>query len=101
MACSKRDWGKVVRRIAVNTDNVIFSRHALGQMKARNITSAMALDVLRKGVIHREPEPDIKTGHMKCMLERYTAGMSIAVVTACEDEGASTCFVVTSFVVGA
>lgn len=100
MSYSKRDWEKTVRRLAAKTEDVLFSKHALSQMKARKITMIMALDVLRKGVINREPEPDIKTGHTKCTMERYTAGMSIAVVAACESESAVQCIVVTSFVIG-
>lgn len=100
MSYSKRAWEKAIRKVATKTEDVMFSKHALSQMKARKITMTMALDVLRKGVINREPEPDIKTGHTKCTMERYTAGMSIAVVAACESESAVHCVVVTSFVIG-
>ena len=60
----------------------------------------MAFDVLRKGKILLEPEPDIKTGHMVCRMERFTAGSPIAVVVACENENALDCIVVTAFIIG-
>jgi Domain of unknown function (DUF4258) len=100
MPTSKRDWEKLVQRISKNTDQVFFTSHAISQMKARKITKAMALDVLRKGVIHIVPEVDIKTGDTKCRMQRFTAGKQLAVVAACKDESAINCIVVTAFVVG-
>lgn len=86
--------------MALDTSNVFFSDHALIKMKAKKITQSMVFDVLRKGSVHMEPEPDIKTGDTKCRMERFTAGKPIAVVVACEDENALDCLVVTSFIIG-
>lgn len=83
-----------------DTANVFFSEHVLKQMKDRKITRPMVLDVLRKGNIPMEPEPDIKTGHMKCRMQRFTAGKSVAIVAACEDEDATECVVVTAINIG-
>lgn len=51
MHYSKQDWEKKIRNIARDSMRISFSRHALGQMRARKITQPMALDVLRKGRI--------------------------------------------------
>ncbi len=100
MAYSKRDWEKRIRKMAQNASNVFFSDHVLKQMKARHITRDMAFDVLLKGNIQMEPEPDIKTGHMKCRMQRFTAGKPVAAVVACENEDATDCIVVTAFIIG-
>lgn len=100
MTYSKRDWEKLIRKMTLDASKVFFSNHALKQMKDRKITQPMAFDVLRKGVIHAEPELDIKTGHLKCRMQRFTAGKSVAIVVACEDEKAIDCIIVTAFIIG-
>lgn len=100
MAFSKRDWEKLVQKLAKQEGKVFFSDHAISQMKARTITRAVALEVLRKGNINREPELDIKTAHTKCTIERFVAGIHAAVVVALEDENATNCIVVTAFLAG-
>ena len=100
MSYSKLDWEKLVKRIAVNSASIHFSKHALSQMKKRKISQSMALDALRKGKISLEPEPDIRSGHIICRMERFTAGVPITVAVACENENASDCIVVTAFVIG-
>ena len=98
MAFSKRDWEKLIRGIAVNESRINFSKHALKQIKARNISNLSVVDVLRKGNILMEPEPDIKTGHTVCRMERFTTGKPITVAVAVEDSRAIDCIVVTAFV---
>jgi hypothetical protein len=44
----------------------------------------MLFDVLRGGVIRREPEPDIRHSGLKCQIERYSAGINIAVLVNVE-----------------
>jgi hypothetical protein len=100
MAYSKRDWEKLIRKLSLDESNVFFSVHGLQQMKTRRITRDMALDVLLKGNIQIEPEPNIKTGHITCRMQRFTAGKNIGVVVACEDESASCCLIVTAFIIG-
>lgn len=100
MAYSKRDWEKLVRKIAANTENVTFTKHVLAQMKARQITMAMALDILRKGTINREPEIDIKMGHTNCLMQRFTTGKMYGVIIALEDDAAIEGVVVTAFKIG-
>lgn len=100
MSYSKRDWEKLIRKIAGDASNVHFSKHALQQMKARHISNVVALDVLKKGNIAREPEPDIKTGHTVCRMERFSAGKAVTIAVALEDEKSTGCIVVTAFVIG-
>ena len=98
MRYSKLDWEKLVKRISANSASIHFSKHALSQMRKRQISQSMAIDALRKGKISLEPEQDIKTGHMVCRMERFTAGVPITVAVACENENASDCIVVTAFI---
>jgi hypothetical protein len=100
MAWSKRDWERHVRGLAKSDECIFWSRHVEKQMRARKITIPSALDVLRKGIINLEPEPDIKTGDMVCRMERFVSGRSLAICVALESEGASDCLVVTAIVIG-
>lgn len=96
MPWSKRQWETHIRKLSKYSDNVYWTRHAEQQMRKRHITKAVALDVLRAGVINLEPEPDIKTGHITCRMERFCAGVNVAIVVALEGEGARECIVVTA-----
>ncbi len=100
MSFSKRDWEKLIRKIAKEEGNVFFSEHVELRMRQRKITRIVAMEVLRKGNINKEPEPDIKTGDTKCAMERYVAGQPISIVVALEDRNATSCLVVTAFVIG-
>ena len=85
-----------MKEIARNSGNVVWTNHAQQQMKKRHITFAMATDVLCRGIIHKEPEQDIRTGHMICRMERYCAGANIAICAALESEQACDIIVVTA-----
>ena len=100
MAYSKLQWETLIRHLALDSNNIIFTKHALIRMKQRHITQQYVLEVLRHGVIKREPEPDIKTGDMLCRMERGVAGMSIGVVLALEDASATSGIVVTALTIG-
>lgn len=100
MTFSKRDWEKLIRKIAKDDGSVFLSEHVEVRMRQRKITRGMVLEVLRKGNIHREPEPDIKTGDTKCTMERYVAGEPIGVVVALENIKSISCLVITAFVIG-
>lgn len=100
MRFSKNDWEKLIRTLSKDSSQVIWTEHAKQQMRKRHITMPIILDVLRKGIIRREPETDIKTGHIKCHMERYCAGQPITAVVALEDEDTSFCIVVTAFNIG-
>jgi len=96
LAWSKRDWEKRVREIAQDSGNIIWTNHAQQQMKKRHITFAMATDVLCRGTVQKEPEQDIRTGHMICRMERYCAGEDIGICVALKSEQASKIIVVTA-----
>jgi hypothetical protein len=49
-------------------------------MRLRKINDPMVLETLRKGVINHEPEPDMKADGLRCVMERYVAGVHVGVV---------------------
>lgn len=53
-------------------------------MRKRKITKAMALDVLRHGVMVRPPEPEMKRTGLRCCMERFVAGVQVEVVVYIE-----------------
>lgn len=100
MTWNKRDWERLIRRLAKKSEAVKWTHHVQVRMRARKITMPLVLDVLRNGVIHREPEISIKTGFRECRMERFCAGRNLAVVVAVEKEDAASCLVVTTFEIG-
>ena len=80
---------KHVHALARESDAVRFTFHARTRMEQRGITVPMALDCLRRGVIRRPPEQNIKTGWHECRMERYTAGKNVAVVAAVDEDDPS------------
>ena len=55
-------------------------------MKLRNIPSSVMYEVLRKGVINREPERNQEHGNLECRMEHYCAGINVGVAVALCDE---------------
>jgi len=100
MALNKAGWERKVRHLARACGSIVWTEHAKQQMRRRAITMAVALDVLRYGSVNREPEPDIRTGHVVCRMERYCAGAPITLVVALDGEHATECLVVTAFTIG-
>ncbi|HEU0230156.1 MAG TPA: DUF4258 domain-containing protein [Burkholderiaceae bacterium] len=100
MALNKAGYERRIHELARDSASITWTEHAKQQMRRRHITMSVVLDVLQRGIIHKEPEPDIKTGHMKCTIERFCAGRPTAAVVALESESASSCFVVTAFLIG-
>ncbi len=100
MASSRSDWERTIRRVARDSSHIRWTEHAKQQMRKRVITMAVVLDVLRNGVINREPELDLKTGDMHCRVERFCAGVPVAVVVALKCIRANECNVVTVFLIG-
>lgn len=93
---TKNQWETLIRHLAAESGSVYFTRHAIGRMRERQITRLQVLDVLQRGVIRREPEPDLKTGHTQCRMERLVAGRNIGVVLALEGPSAPSGVVVTA-----
>ena len=73
---------KQIRNLARESESVRFTFHAQSRMEQRAITVPMVLECLRRGVIRRPPEQNIKTGWYECRIERYAAGKNVAVVAA-------------------
>ncbi len=86
--------------MAADSMNVLFTRHAEIRMRERHITRLQVLDVLRHGVIRREPEPDLKTGHIQCRMERMVAGRDLGVVLALDGPSAIAGIVITALLIG-
>lgn len=79
---SKSQWQRYIRTAAATSDNVIFTQHALLRMRQRQVSRVAAFEILRKGVIRREPEPNLRHGTLECRMEYYVAGRNLALVTA-------------------
>ena len=81
---SKKQIERQIRERAQNTANVLLTDHARKRMRERRITLAMVYDVLRKGMLVREPEPGLRHEALECRMERYVEGRDIGVVVAFE-----------------
>ena len=97
---TKAQWETLIRELAKGSGRILFTRHAQIRMKQRGITHAQALEVLQRGIIRREPEPDLKTGHTLCRLERAIAGRNVGAVVALENPAAGAGAVVTVMLIG-
>jgi Domain of unknown function (DUF4258) len=75
---------KHIRKAVLQTMNVTITHHAALRMRERHIANAMLFDVLKYGVIKREPEPDMRHSGIKCHMERYSAGMNIVAIVNVE-----------------
>lgn len=82
---STSQWQRFIRTTAEDTSHVIFTHHVLKRMRERYITQEMALNVLRKGVIRRTPEPNLIKGTLECRMDYFIAGRDIGVVVAVDD----------------
>ena len=76
---------KHIRNESKDTGKIVFTHHALTQMKKRHITQAMALETLRSGKIYLTPEADFG-GDLKCRMEYLVTGINIKVVVALSDD---------------
>ena len=93
-------WETLIRHLATDSGNILWTRHAVIRMRERHITRLHVLDVLQNGAIRREPESDLKTGHIQCRMERVVAGRNLGVVLALDGESASAGLVVTALLIG-
>ena len=97
---TKHQWEALIRQLATESAAVYFTRHALARMRERHITRLQVLDVLQRGVIRREPEPDLRTGHTLCRMERVITGRPVGVVLALAGPTTSSGIVVTALLIG-
>jgi len=79
---SKSQWQRHIRVQATTASHVVFTDHALTRMRQRRISRLEAFEILKKGVIRREPEPNLRRGTLECRMEYYVAGRHLALVAA-------------------
>lgn len=85
---SKKQIERLIRERALSTANVLLTDHARKRMRERRVTLAMVYEVLRKGMLVREPEPSLRHETLECRMERYVEGRDIGVVVAFEMDAA-------------
>ena len=71
---------KHIRSCAHDPARVTFVMHARERMWQRGINGPMVWETLRKGVVTRTPEPDPRNDGLRCVMERYVAGVQVGVV---------------------
>jgi len=78
---------RLIESIAKNSDDVIFSHHALERMDERSISQQDVLRVLQSGMCGEAPHRD-KKGNWKCKMIRHHKGnRDIGVVTVILRQG--------------
>jgi hypothetical protein len=75
---------------------VIRGRHFREELAAEGLEFEDALVVLRKGRIHDEPEPNVKTGEWKYRIEGYEPGGKWLAIVFCF-KGTDQTFLITVF----
>jgi Domain of unknown function (DUF4258) len=83
---SKSQLQSLIRTVSRDSSRVAFTDHVLIRMKERQITREMALKVLQKGLLIREPEPNLAKGNIECRMEKFTTGRDIGIVVALTDD---------------
>lgn len=68
---SERQLERHIRQSAADSSHVAWTTHAQVRMRQRRINKAMALEVLRCGVISRPPESGIARDGLTCRMERF------------------------------
>jgi hypothetical protein len=82
---SKTQLERHIRATAADTACVFLTIHVRAQMKKRHVITSEVFEAMRKGRLMLTPEPDLKTGHLICRMERYIAGRDVAVCVALDD----------------
>lgn len=93
-------WEASIRALAQDSGRVFFTHHAKVRMRQRGVTFGQVLEVLQRGVIRREPEPDLKTGHTLCRMERHIGGRNVGAVVALQRIDTERGAVVTVLLIG-
>ena len=81
---SLRQIERHIHHSAEASENVTFTVHARTRMRGRRVTDPMVMEVLRLGRLDRAPEPDIRHPGLKCWMQRFVAGVQVAVVVYVE-----------------
>jgi hypothetical protein len=71
----------LVRELALESGNVVFSLHALRRMKQRKVTPQEVMACLLKGLIVEGPAMGVK-GDWEVALERFGGGRKLRVAVA-------------------
>jgi hypothetical protein len=83
---SKRQLEARIRTVSMESARVVFTKHALRQMRKRAITRAMSLEILQHGQLRRTPEPNVAKGTLECRMDRFMAGRDLGVIVALSDD---------------
>ncbi len=83
-APSQRQIERHIRQSAKDSSNIAFTDHARQRMRQRLVNDPMVLEVLRQGVLALPPEPDMKHPGLLCRMQRFVAGIQVAVVVYVE-----------------
>ncbi|MGE4240580.1 hypothetical protein [Ramlibacter sp.] len=81
---SLRQLERHIRSCAGDTSNIVWLPHSEQRMRQRKVTRAMALDVLRQGILSRPPEPEMRATGLRCSMTRFVAGIQVVVVVYVE-----------------
>ena len=77
---------KHIRTTSGDSSSIVILKHASVRMNQRQISRLEVFECLRKGVIRRVPEPDLKRGTLNCRMEHYLAGRDCMVIVALYDQ---------------
>ena len=83
---SKSQLQSLIRTVSRDSSRVAFTNHVLLRMKERRITRDVALEVLCKGLLIREPEPNLAKGSIECRMKKFMTGRDIGIVVALSDD---------------
>lgn len=81
---SERQLERHIRQSAQDSSHIIYTVHARQRMRQRLVNDPMVLEVLRLGSLAMPPEPDMKHPGLLCRMQRFVAGMQVAVVVHVE-----------------
>ena len=81
---SDRQLERHIRQSAKDSTNVVYTTHARTRMRQRHVNDPMVLEVLRLGSFALPPEPEMLLPGMLCRMQRFVAGMQVAVVVYVE-----------------
>ena len=75
---SQRQLERHIRASAGDSANVVLTAHARQRMRQRQVTLPMLLETLKRGVLARPPEPDMKHPGLLCRMRHFVAGVNVA-----------------------
>ena len=81
---SDRQLERHIRQSAKDSKNVVYTTHARTRMRQRHVNDPMVLEVLQLGSFALPPEPDMKHPGLLCRMQRFVAGVQVAVVVYAE-----------------